>query len=256
VTVRATVADPGEGGDIQITTIVNKALGIPREKIRYDGRDTARAPHSGPSAGSRQTTLTGKAIANACAELKKTMQENGCKTYEEMITGNLPTHYVGKHLCKTTDTDAKTGHGRPYENRAYIAQMVEIEVDTRTGKTKVIKMTAVGDIGTILNPLAVEGQFEGGLNMGLGYGLWEDYKHPETNTLIKGGIPNFINSPLTETHFNQTYRPNGTFGATGCGEIVMVPTAAAVANAIEDAVGARVTHLPISPDKIASAMKK
>ena len=256
VTVRATVADPGEGGDIQITTIVNKALGIPKEKIRYDGRDMARAPHSGPSAGSRQTTLTGKAIANACAELKKAMQENGCKTCEEMIARNLPTHYVGKHQCQTTDTDAKTGHGRPYENRAYVAHMAEIEVDAKTGKTKVIKMTAVGDIGTILNPLAVEGQFEGGLNMGLGFGLWEDYKHPETNTLVKGGIPNFMNSPLTETHFNHTYRPNGTFGATGCGEIVMVPTAAAVANAIEDAVGARVTHLPISPDKIASAMKK
>ncbi len=255
ITVRATVADPGEGGDIQIATIVNKALGVPKEKIRYDGRDMARAPHSGPSAGSRQTTLTGRAIVNACDKLKKTMDENNCKTFEDMIGKSLPTRYIGKHVCDTTDTDAKTGHGRPYENRAYVAHMAEVEVDAKTGKVDVLKMTAIGDIGTILNPLAVEGQFEGGLNMGLGFGLWEDYKHPETNTLVKGGIPNFMNSPLTETHFNETYRPNGTFGATGCGEIVMVPTAAAVANAIEDAVGARVTHLPITPDKIAAAMK-
>ena len=92
--------------------------------------------------------------------------------------------------------------------------------------------------------------------MGVGFGLWEDFEPGETATLVKAGMPNFINSPLTECHYNETFRPNGTFGGTGCGESVMQGGAPAVVNAVYDACGARIYEFPAKPESILAALKK
>ena len=134
--------------------------------------------------------------------------------------------------------------------------MAEVEVKIAMGRVNVLKMTSVVDAGVIHNPIAVEGQAEGGANMGVGFGLWEDFEPGETNTLIKGGIPNFINSPPIECHYIETFRPNGTFGGTGCGEAVMMGAAPAVANAIYDACGARICEFPAKPERVLAALKR
>jgi aldehyde oxidoreductase len=129
-------------------------------------------------------------------------------------------------------------------------------VEIATGKVNVLKMTSVTDVGVIHNPLAVEGQCEGGMIMGVGFGLWEDFESGETDTLVKGGIPNFINSPPTECHYIETFRPNGTFGGTGCAEVVIMGGAPAVVNAIYDACGARIYEFPAKPERILEALKR
>ena len=92
--------------------------------------------------------------------------------------------------------------------------------------------------------------------MGVGFGLWEDFKPGETNTLLKGGIPNFTNSPPVECYYHQTFRPNGTFGGAGCGEAVMMGAAPAIVNAIYNACGARITKFPAKPEMVLAALKK
>lgn len=257
VTVYATWADPGQGGDIGVLTIASKAMGgLPPEKIRMVTRDSSQAPHSGLSGASRQTTLTGNAIRLACESLLKAMRDHNCKNYEDMVAKNIPLRYEGVHVCRKIVPCDENCQGNPVENWQYNLQMSEIEVEVATGKVNVLKMTSILDVGVIHNPLAVEGQCEGGANMGVGYGLWEDFEPGETNTLIKGGIPNFINSPPIECHYIETFRTNGTYGGTGCGESVMMGAAPAIMNAIYDACGVRIHQFPAKPEKIIAALKR
>ncbi len=256
VTIYATWADSGQGGDIGILTIASKAMGgLPPEKVRMVTRDSSLTPNSGGSVASRQTSLTGNAIRLACEALLKAMKDNNCKSYDDMITKNIPLRYEGIHVCKNIVPCDENCQGKPVENWQYNLQMAELEVEIATGKVNVLKMTSVIDVGVIHNPIAVEGQCEGGMNMGVGFGLWEDFEPGETNTLIKGGIPTFMNSPLTECQYNETFRVNGTFGGTGCGEVVMIGAAPAVINAIYDACGVRIFELPAKPEKVLAALK-
>ncbi len=257
VTVYATWADSGQGGDIGILTIASKALGgLPPEKIRMVTRDSSLTPNSGPSVASRQTSVTGNAIRLACEALLKAMKDNNCKNYAEMVVRKLPLKYEGMYVCKNIVPCDENCQGSPVENWQYNLQMSEVEVEIATGKVNVLKMTSVTDVGVIHNPIAVEGQCEGGISMGLGFGLWEDFESGETDTLVKGGIPNFINSPPTECHYIETFRPNGTFGGTGCGEVVMMSGAPAVVNAIYDASGARIYEFPAKPERILAALER
>lgn len=255
VTVSTSWADPGEGGDIGVLTIASRAMGgLPPEKIRLVTRDTAVAANGSGSIASRQTAITGNAIRIACENLLQAMKANNCQNYADMVASNIPLRYEGTWFADTVVPIDENCQGKPVENWQYNLQMAEVEVDVATGKVKPIKMTAVMDVGIIHNPLAVEGQCESGMIMGLGFGLWEDFESAKTNTLIKGGIPNFLNSPPTECHYNQTYRPRGTFGGTGCGESVMQGGGPAVVNAIYDACGARIYEFPAKPEKVLTAL--
>jgi len=256
VTVYATWANPGEGGDIGMLTIASKALNLPPEKIRTVSRDSTLCPNSGPSLASRQTTLTGNAIRLACEALKKAMEDSNCKTYQDMVSKNLPLRYEGEKVCTKVVPIDRNGQGMPYETIQYNLQMAEVEVEIATGKVRVLKMTSVTDVGVIHNPLAVEGQAEGGMNMAAGFALWEAFEPGETDTLRKGGIPNFKNSPETECLFNQTYREDGTYGGCGVGEGVVVGGASAVLNAIYNACGARLFEVPATPGRVMAAMRE
>ncbi len=257
VTVYATWVDQGQGGDIGIQTIASKAMGGLRpEKIRMVISDSSLTPNSGLSSASRQTVVTGNAIRIACESLLKAMEDNNCKDYNDMVAKGVPLRYEGKHVCKNIIPCDENGQGIPVENWSYNLQMAEVEVEVATGEVKVLKMTTILDAGVIHNPIAVEGQAEGGANMGVGFGLWEDFEPGETNTLVKGGIPNFTNSPPVECLYNETFRTNGTFGGVGCAEVVMMGAAPAIVNAIYNACGARITEFPARPERILAALKK
>lgn len=256
VTIYATWADPGEGGDIGVLTIASRAMGgLAPEKIRMVTRDSSQTPNSGPSNASRQTSTTGNAIRLACESLVKAMKDNNCRNYKDMVAKKLPVRYDGTYVPEGLVPIDINCQGVPVKNLQYNLQMAEIEVDTATGKVNVLKMTSIVDAGVVHNPISIEGQCEGGIHMGVGYGLWEDSKPGETNTLIKGGIPDFKNAPSIECHFNETFRPNGTYGGTGVGESVMFGAAPAVINAIYDACGARILELPAKPEVVLAALK-
>jgi len=254
LTVYGSIADPGEGNDAMLTQLAAHAMGLRPEKIRLVTRDTGRTPDSSSASGSRVTYMSGGAMLLAIEELKKAMSESGAGTHQELVRAGKPTRYLGTKVQQTTPLDPVTGQGVPYESRVHGVQMAEVEVDTETGQITVLKMTAVVDAGTVINPQVVEGQIEGGLDMGAGMALREEYVHGKTKDWVSFKFPTIRNSFDSEIILLQTPRLKGPLGAVGVGEFVLLPTSAAIMNALEDATGARVQHLPATPEKVLAAM--
>jgi aldehyde oxidoreductase len=133
--------------------------------------------------------------------------------------------------------------------------MMELSVDTRLGTVKLDRLTAAHDVGKAINPLLVEGQIEGGAAQGIGLALMEDYMPGRTENLHDYLIPTFGDMPEVTSIIVEVPDPHGPYGAKGLGEHVLIPTAPAILNAIRDATGASVRHLPATPDKVLAAIR-
>ena len=256
LTVFASVADPGEGNDAMLTQIAAHQMGIPPEKIRLVTRDTDRTPVSGPAAGSRITYMAGGALIDAIELLKKAMAEANARNYEDMISAGKPTRYLGRKILDTTPLDPVTGQGSPWDSRVLGVQMAEVEVNTRTGEARVLKMTAVEDLGKIINPQAVEGQMQGGMDMGAGMALREQYVHGKSKDWSTYKFPTMDTAFDMEVITLETPRKRGPLGAVGVGEFVLLPTSASILNAIQDAIGVRIHDLPATPQRILEALAR
>lgn len=154
--------------------------------------------------------------------------------------------------------DRTTGYGNPCPAWVFGTQIAEVEVDLETGQVTVLSVVAAHDVGRAINPMAVEGQLEGAIAQGVGMALtenviWENGK-VLTKQLSDYKLPTTLDVPKITSVLIETNDPNGPFGAKGVGEAGLVPTAAAIANAIYDAVGVRIRELPITPDKILAAL--
>ena len=249
-------SDMGQGTDTMFWQVAAETMGFPLERVRVCTTDTEITPDGNFSAGSRQTYVSGKAVQMVVAELKKAMEENGVKTYTEMKAKGLPTLYKAVNKPVTTRLDPKDGHGVPWETYSFGIQMAEVAVEVKTGKVTVLKVTSVHDLGTVINSLNVEGQLHGGIAMGLGYALMEEFVYNKTDNLAKFKIPRAKDMPDLEVITLNIPRKNGPFGASGTAEYADVPTAPAIANAIFDACGVRVRDLPITPEKIKRALQR
>lgn len=128
--------------------------------------------------------------------------------------------------------------------------MAEIAVEVKTGKVKVLKITSVHDLGTVINIQNVEGQLHGGIAMGLGYALMEEFVYTKTDSLAKLRVPRAGDMPDMEVITLNIPRKKGPWGASGTAEYADVPTAPAIANAIYNACGVRIRDLPMTPNKI------
>ena len=255
LSIFGSVADPGEGNDIMLTQIASTMTGIRPEKIRLHTRSTADTPDSGAASGSRQTYMSGGALVNAIEQLKAAMKEAGAFGCQALKEAGRPTRYVGTKTQATTPLDQETGQGIPYETQVHGVQMAEVEVDIESGRVRVLKMTAVVDPGVILNQQAVEGQLEGGLDMGVGMALREEYIHGQTKDWVTFKFPTMKTAFDIEVITRETPRKTGTLGGTGVGEFVLLPTAAAVMNAIHHAAGVRITRLPATPERVREALE-
>jgi aldehyde oxidoreductase len=129
-----------------------------------------------------------------------------------------------------------------------------VEVDTETGKVRVIKMTTAVDAGPVINPQNFEGQLEGGMDQGVGYALREEYVHGKTMDYVTFRFPTINDSFDMEIVVRETPRSKGPLGSTGVGEMTMVSTAPAVINAIKNACGVRIHDLPATPSKVTAAL--
>jgi len=129
-----------------------------------------------------------------------------------------------------------------------------VEVNTETGEVKVVKLTAAADPGRIIHPGNVEGQLHGGMDMGAGFALREEYVHGKTRDWITFKFPNIRHAMDLETILVETPRELGTLGSVGIGEMAMVATAPAIVNAIRDATGAMVYELPATPQRVKAAL--
>jgi aldehyde oxidoreductase len=243
-------ADMGQGADTMFWQVAAETMGFPLEKVRVCTTDTEITPDGNFSAGSRQTYVSGKAVQMAVAELKEAMDENKVKTYSEMKAKGLSTLYKAVNKPVTSRPDPKTGQGVPWETYSFGIQMAEVAVEVKTGKVDVLKITSVHDLGTVINIQNVEGQLHGGIAMGLGYTLMEDFVYTKTDSFAKLKIPRAKDMPDMEVITLSIPRVKGPFGASGTAEYADVPTAPAIANAIYNACGVRVRDLPITPEKI------
>jgi aldehyde oxidoreductase len=255
VTVFGAVADPGEGNDSMLTQLTSDELGIPMEKVRLVTRDTDHTAASGPAAASRLTYMAGGALMDALRQLREAMEVASAKTYTEMKSAGVKTRFVGVYRTGIAGPlDPETGQGPSFESEVHALQLAEVEVDTETGAVRVVKMTTAVDAGTIIHPQNLSGQLEGGMDMGTGFALREEYVAGQSKDWVTFKFPSMRTSFDMEVITRETPRKYGPKGAVGVGEMTLVPTAPAVMNAIEDACGARITDLPATPDKVKAAL--
>jgi CO/xanthine dehydrogenase Mo-binding subunit len=247
-------ADMGQGTDTMFWQIAAETMEFPLERVKVCTTDTEITPDGNFSAGSRQTYVSGRAVQMAVEELKKAMDENGVKTYSEMKAKGLPTLYKAVNKPVTSRPDPKTGQGVPWETYSFGIQMAEVAVEVKTGKVNVLKIISVHDLGTVINRLNVEGQLHGGICMGLGYALMEEFIYNKTDSFAKFKIPRAKDMPDMEVITLNIPRKKGPFGASGTAEYADVPTAPAIANAIYNACGVRIRDLPITPEKIRQSL--
>jgi aldehyde oxidoreductase len=201
------------------------------------------------------TYLCGGALVNAVEQLKQAMVEAGANTYDALQKAGKPIRYMGhKRVEAQNPLDPETGQGPTFESQVHDLQMAEVEVNTDTGEVEVIRMITAVDAGPVIHPQNLEGQLEGGMDQGVGYALREEYIHGKTRDWLTFKFPTMKTAFDMEIIIKETPRTRGTLGGTGIGEMTMVPTAAAVTNAIYNACGVRICHLPATPEKIKAAL--
>ncbi|MFH0877881.1 MAG: molybdopterin cofactor-binding domain-containing protein [Candidatus Omnitrophota bacterium] len=285
-------ADTGQGSDTALAQIAAQELGVAYERIRVKAADTETTPFDTGSFASRVTFISGNATKNAATDAKRQILDVVAAALKiEAAALDLKNEQVirksddsvlmsfdkavelcysfdygkliigrGSYNPKTTPIDFRTSEGNISASYGFEAQVAEVEVNRCTGQVKVLKIWDVHDIGYPINPQSVHGQIEGSIVMGLGYTLYEDLKFKDGRVLnpnfSKYRIPRSVDIPEIESLFVETNDPQGPFGAKGMGEASLLPTAAAIANAIEDAVGVRIKDLPITPEKILKALEK
>jgi aldehyde oxidoreductase len=262
VVLSACWEDHGQGADIGALGTCHEALRplkLSPEQIALVMNDTALAPNSGPSGGSRQQVMTGNAIKNGCEMLLSAMRkpDGAYRTFAEMQAENIPLKYAGKWTASMCTPCDENGQGAPFSVYMYGVFMSEVTVDTSTGKTQVDRFTVMADVGKVNNRLAVDGQIYGGVAQGIGLALSEDFEDLSKHTsLMSCGIPYIKDIPdAFEIHYVETPRANGPFGAAGVGELPLTASHVAVVNAIYNATGVRITRLPALPEKVLAGLK-
>jgi CO/xanthine dehydrogenase Mo-binding subunit len=289
VTLHVAEPDMGQGAYTALAMIAAEELGIRVEDVKVIGPDTDSGVFGFGSYASRVLYTAGKAVQNAAKEAKTMLAERASESLEcgaddlefkdgrvfvkgspdrfmymgdvafraYFTRGSGPPIAKGFHDPESVVPDSM-GHGSVAEAYAFFAQAAEVEVDKETGEIKVLRIVASHDSGRIVNPLAAEGQVEGAVAQGIGYTLSEGLIRQEGRILN----PNFGNYnmlpvrgvPEIKTVFIENEEPSGPFGAKGIGEPGMVCTLAAIANALDNALGIRIRRLPMTPGKVLSEL--
>lgn len=261
VTVYATWQDHGQGADMGVLGTAHEALRpleLEPQEIKLVLNDTGLVPNSGPSGGSRSQVMIGNAIKNGCEQLLGAMRSNGSyRSYQQMVDEQIPLRYSGKWTASGASNCDANGQGSPFAIYMYGAFLAEVAVDTKTGKATVEGLTAVADVGKINNRLVVDGQMYGGIAQGVGLALTEDFEEiAKHSTMLGAGIPYARDIPdKFDLYYVETPRADGPFGAAGVGEIPLTSPHVAIMNAIKNATGVRITHLPARPEKILAGLQ-
>ncbi|HXV78250.1 MAG TPA: xanthine dehydrogenase family protein molybdopterin-binding subunit [Candidatus Binatia bacterium] len=276
VTVNLGVPDVGPGIHTVVQQIVSEVLDLPRERVNVRVEDTDKSPFDSGTGGSKSTNSVGTAAYQAVTEIKEQIvalaaARLGCKP-ESFMARNGRYVAPGNKLMSLSDlmrlaveqNGAAILHLSVYEpSRApitsFAAQVAEVEVDPATGQIKVKKLTTVHDSGTVLNQLSYQGQIDGGVITGLGFALMEDSSLVDgkmaTANLGEFKIATVADVPKLTTVLMESPTGPSPFQGKAIAEIPNVPTAAAIANAIADAVGVRIFDLPLTSEKIYAALR-
>lgn len=268
------VTEVGQGAKNVMLQIAAETLNRDMDEIELKNSNTAYMKDSGTAAASRQTYNTGNAVKIACEKLKSNMiyalraagkTDLNIKSYSLkeiyyiMINHKKSTREEGYFKATASMLDPETGQGDPYWPYVYATWKAEVEVDDETGKVDVLEMVSCNDVGKAINPMQLEGQLEGGIAMGIGYGVMEEVifkngeiKNKNFNDYI---IPTSKDMPKMKTIIVEDNEETGPYGAKGVGEPSMLPAATAILNAIYDAVGIRLTRIPATQERVLKAIK-
>jgi len=251
--VFSAAAEVGMGVHTVLVQIAAQELGLPVERMKFHPVDTSETPDAGSSSASRHTFISGNAVLAACRQaLAK--RSPGERRVEAEST------YDSRDARPTTGLDPETGAGNPHIAFGYATQAAEVAVDPVTGVVEVLRMVSAQDVGRAMNPLMIEGQVGGGIGMGLGYALMEEFKlrddgRVRTRNFSEYLIPTTMDMPAELESINvEVPDPAGPYGAKGVGEHVMLPAAPAILNAIRDAVGVDIDELPAGPERVWRAL--
>ena len=269
------VPDMGQGIATTLSQVAASSLGIPMDQVSIVFGDTASTPYDIGSHASRTLYSAGTAVEAAGrdakqkileftaeqlkADLKTLTLENG------MISVNgEPCMTIGEaaHLIHRANRQIiGIGQTVPFNAPPWHAHFAEVEVDLETGQTEVLRLAAAHDVGRAINPDIVEGQIHGSVLQGIGYALSEQIVYDKKgrqaqDSFHKYYLPTILETPDIDVILVETNEPSGPFGAKGVGECGLVPTAAAIANAVYHATGIRFHEIPITEEKMLEAIKK
>ena len=271
--------DMGTGCDTILSQMAAEILEIPMETIVLIAGDTDTSPYDPGSYASSTTYVAGAAVIKAAKELKDKILEQGAKflgvSLKDVEMDGLVVRTVSgdeeMSLAKIAElTILGTGNlqlvgyatqGCEVSPPPYVAGFAEVEVDQETGKVELIDYVAVVDCGTVINPNLARIQAEGGIVQGIGMALYEQVNYNDlgkmaTNSFMQYKIPCRKDVGKVRIAFEESYEPTGPFGAKSIGEVVANTPSPAIAHAVYNAVGVRVNHLPITPEKIFVGMQK
>ena len=238
------VTDIGPGAKTTMGMIAAEELGVPLSQLEVVSGDTDRCPYSVGESGSRTTIQTGYAVVQAAKELKQQIAAQGMPSGSEVLIASA---------TPVPNTDGKT-------RQCFGAHFVEVEVDTRIGTTRILKYTTVHESGRIINPTTARDQIRGATIQGIGQALHEDLLYdpasgqPLTTGYYRARHLTHLDIPDIEVTFIEVDDGYGPFGAKTAGEAGIILAPAAMGNAIANAIGKRMTSLPISRDKILEAL--
>jgi CO/xanthine dehydrogenase Mo-binding subunit len=251
VIVRHAAAEVGQGTHTAIVQMAADAVGVAVDKVRLISADTGETDDSGSVSASRMTFMAGNSVRGAGTRALKMWKDE-----------ERPAVVTYQYLApKTTKFDPDTGESTPNFAYGYVAQAVEVIVDTETGQITVENIISTHDVGKAINPDQVVGQIEGGVIQALGYVLTENFIQEEgyvkTNKLSTYLIPTVHDVPKTlKSVVMEDPDPNGPWGALGMAEMPYIPLAPAVTAAVHDAIGIWFDDFPLTPERVLRGMGK
>jgi len=297
ITAHTGASDIGQGSDTVVAQIVAEVVGVPIGQVHVKAVDTDLSPIDIGSYSSRVTFMNGNAARDAAEKFRRALAEGAARVcmsrfkipncppeafefkdsevfipskpsvrctwmeaLDEALANKGALVFSGKYETPPLGSDMKgaaMGLSPSYSFQAFIA---EVSVDSETGFVKTEHVWAAHDCGLALNPLAVEGQIEGSIHMGIGQALYESTRYRDGQilnaNLLDYKIPTPFETPDMDIVIVESIDPEGPFGAKECGEGALAPIIPAIGNAIYDAVGVRLRDLPMTPERVLAALEK
>ncbi|MER8883144.1 xanthine dehydrogenase family protein molybdopterin-binding subunit [Mesorhizobium sp. M0816] len=268
------------GSRASLSLVAAEELGIPYEQIKAVVADTSSLGYNDMTDGSRGTFSSSMATISAARNAIKVLRERAAQMWDipvddvvwekghAIAKGEKYGNLAALSLKEIAAASGKTGgpiagHSELVADGAgvsFATHICDIEVDPETGSTRVLRYTVVQDAGKAVHPTYVEGQYQGGAAQGIGWALNEEYIYGKDGRLQNPGfldyrIPVCSDLPMIDTQILEIPNPNHPYGVRGVGETSIVPPLAAIANAVSNAAGVRMTHIPMSPPRILAALE-
>ncbi len=276
------IGNPDIGGSrASMVLMAAEALGVDPQTVKPTVGDTNALGFNFLTAGSRTTFAVGKATHDASLKVIEELKRRAAETWDIPVeavdwtdgharpAGPNAGDFEPLSIAEIAKNASKTGgsiSGHVEENvkgagPSFAAEMIDLEVDPETGKTTILRCTVAQDAGRAIHPSYVEGQYQGAVAQGIGWALNEEYIYDDKGrldnpTFLDYRIPVASDLPMIDAVIVEVPNPNHPYGVRGIGETSIVPVKAAVANAIADAIGVRLTDLPMSPPKVLRAIEE